>query len=115
MTERERRRLSEPFERDPLIAEAWRLKERFRDIYRAADRVEAERRLPAFLACVDRAGLPAFDAFANGIRLWQEELLAYFDEPTTNGYAEGITNKVKVINAVAKASPPSPPPASASS
>ncbi|MGZ6589247.1 MAG: ISL3 family transposase [Solirubrobacteraceae bacterium] len=107
--------MSEPFERDPLIAEAWRLKERFRDIYRAADRVEAERRLPAFLACVDRADLPAFDAFANGIRLWQEELLAYFDEPTTNGYAEGITNKVKVINAVAKASPPSPPPASASS
>jgi transposase len=25
------------------------------------------------------------------------ELLAYFDEPTTNGYAEGVINKVKVI------------------
>jgi transposase len=24
-------------------------------------------------------------------------LLAYFDEPTTNGYAEGSINKVKVI------------------
>jgi transposase len=23
--------------------------------------------------------------------------LAYFDEPTTNGYAEGVINKVKVI------------------
>ena len=43
------------------------------------------------------AGLPAFSAFAEGVRQWQEELLAYFDEPTTNGYAEGVINKVKVI------------------
>jgi transposase len=32
-----------------------------------------------------------------GIRSWQQELLAYFEEPTTNGYAEGVINKVKVI------------------
>jgi transposase len=97
LTERERRRLSELFERDPIIAEAWGLKEAFRDVYRAEDRADAERRLEAFLAAVDRARLPAFDAFAKGIRLWSEELLAYFDEPTTNGYAEGVINKVKVI------------------
>jgi transposase len=97
LTTRDRRRLSELFERDPIIAEAWGLKERFRDIYRADARVEAERRLEAFLAAVDRAGLPVFDAFAKGIRLWRDELLAYFDEPTTNGYAEGVINKVKVI------------------
>jgi transposase len=97
LSQRERRRLSELFEREPLIAEAWGLKESFRDIYRASDRVEAERRLDAFLGAVDRASLPAFDAFAKGIRIWREELLAYFDEPTTNGYAEGVINKVKVI------------------
>jgi transposase len=97
LTERERRRLADLFQRDPIIAEAWGLKERFRDIYRATDHAEAQRRLEAFLAAVDRAGLPAFDAFAKGIRLWQTKLLAYVDEPTTNGYAEGIINKVKVI------------------
>jgi len=97
LTGRERRRLAELFEREPLIAEAWGLKESFRDVYRAGDRAEAQRRLEAFLAAVDRACLPAFDAFAKGIRIWQAELLAYFDEPTTNGYAEGIINKVKVI------------------
>jgi transposase len=77
------RRLTELFEREPLIAEAWGLKESFRGISRAPDRVEAERRLEAFLGAVDRAGLPAFDAFAKGIHLWRDELLAYFDEPTT--------------------------------
>jgi transposase len=94
LTERERRRL---FEREPMIAEAWGLKEAFRAIYRAPDRDEAERRLERFLGAVDRAQLPAFSAFADGVRLWRQELLAYFDEPTTNGYAEGVINKVKVI------------------
>ena len=51
-----------------------------------------------FLAAVDRAGLPAFDAFATRRPLLaRSELLAYFEEPTTNGYAEGVINKVKVI------------------
>jgi transposase len=97
LTERERRRLCALFEREPLIAEAWGLQEAFRSIYRAQDRREAERRLHHFLAAVERAQLPAFTAFADGVRLWRAELLAYFDEPTTNGYAEGVINKVKVI------------------
>lgn len=93
----ERRRLVELFAVDPLLAEAWGLKEAFRDIYNAHDRPDAERRLDTFLTAVARAGLPSFDAFATGVRRWQPELLAYFDEPTTNGYAEGVINKVKVI------------------
>jgi transposase len=97
LTEREQRRLCQLFEHEPLIAEAWALKEAFRSIYRAEDRDEAEHRLDHFLAAVERAQLPAFTAFAEGIRLWRAELLAYFDDPTTNGYAEGVINKVKVI------------------
>jgi transposase len=115
LNQHERRRLAELFERDPILAEAWWLKETFRDVYRATDRADAERRLEAFLAAVDRAGLPAFDAFAKGIRIWQQELLAYFDEPTTNGYAEGVINEVKVIKRRAYGIPRSPPSASASS
>jgi transposase len=97
LTERDRRRLCALFERDPILAEAWGLKETFRSIYRAGDRAEAEDRLASFLSAVARAHLRPFDAFAKGIAQWHTELLAYFDEPTTNGYAEGVINKVKVI------------------
>ena len=97
LSERERRRLCGLFEREPLIAEAWGLKEAFRAIYRASGRAGAERRLARFLVAVERSGLEPFEVFAKGIVLWREELLAYFDEPTTNGYAEGVINKVKVI------------------
>jgi transposase len=36
-------------------------------------------------------------SFAHGLRKWRGEFLAYFDQHATNGYAEGITNKIKVI------------------
>lgn len=75
---------------DPLIAEAWGLKEAFRAVYEAADRPEAERRLDLFLAAVGRSGLTPFEAFAKGVGLWREELLAFFEGATTNGYAEGV-------------------------
>jgi transposase len=97
LTERDRRRLCELFEREPALAEAWGLKEAFRAVYAAHDRAEAARRLDSFLAACDRAQIPSFGAFAKGVRLWREEILAYFEEPTTNGYAEGVINKVKVI------------------
>jgi transposase len=54
-------------------------------------------RRACFLGAVERAQLPAFAPFAAGVRLWRAELLAYSDEPTTNAYAEGLHNKIKVI------------------
>jgi transposase len=97
LTARQRRQLCELFEREPLLAEAWGLKEAFRSIYRSPRRHEAERRLDASLATVDRAQIPPLAAFAEGVRQWREELLAYFEQPTTNRYAEGVINKAKVI------------------
>jgi transposase len=73
------------------------LKEALRAVYRAADRGEAERRLELFFAAVGRTALQPFEGYANGIASWREEILAYFDEPASNGYAEGVINKVKVI------------------
>lgn len=97
LSEQERRSLCELFQTEPVIAEAWGLKERFRAIYRSPNRAEAEQRLATFEAAVARAAIPSFTAFAHGLRGWREELLAYFDQPTTNGYAEGVINKIKVI------------------
>ncbi|KAA0265142.1 MAG: ISL3 family transposase [Acidobacteria bacterium] len=97
LSERQRRRLCELFAADPLIAEAWGLKEALRAVYAAVDRAEAELRLDLFFAAVGRSALQPFEAYAKGIASWREEILAYFDEPASNGYAEGVINKVKVI------------------
>jgi transposase len=93
LTEPDRRRLVELFAHEPLIAETWGLKEAFRAVYRAGNRSTAEQRLDAFLLAVGRARIPAFDAFVKSITSWRQELQASFDEPTTNGYAEGVSQQ----------------------
>lgn len=97
LNQRERGSLCALFEREPLLAEAWGLKEAFRSFYKAHGRADAEQRLQRFLVAVEHAHLRPSTAFAKGLTEWQTEMLAYFDEPTTNGYAEGIVNKVKLL------------------
>jgi transposase len=97
LTERQRRRLCDLFAHDPVIAEAWWLKEALRSVYAAESRAEAEWRLNRFAAAAARCGYQPFSAYLNGITPWREEILAYFDQPASNGYAEGVINKVKVI------------------
>jgi transposase len=97
LTGSQRRRLCELFAHDPVIAEAWWLKELLRSVYAATDRVEATQRLDRFFAAVARSSHQPFEAYVNGIGPWREEILAYFDQPASNGYAEGVINKVKVI------------------
>jgi transposase len=93
----ERRELSAIFEHEPLLAVAWGLKEAFRSIYKASNRRQAEQRLDHFLAWAQREQLQSFHRFAALVLRWRQELLAYFDDPATNGYAEGVTNKIKTI------------------
>jgi transposase len=97
LTERQRLRLCDLFAHDPVIAEAWGLKEALRAVYAAADRARAERQLDRFFAAVGRCALQPFEAYANGIAPWREEILACHDQPASNGYAEGVINKVKLI------------------
>jgi transposase len=97
LTEAQRRRLCDLFVEDPVIAESWWLKEALRSVYAANGRPQAEWRLDRFLAAARRSGYQSFNAYANGIEPWREEILAYFDQPASNGYAEGVINKVKVI------------------
>jgi transposase len=97
LTQRGRQRLCDIFAADPVIAEAWGLKEALRAVYAADDRYDAERALACFFATVERSGLRPFQSYAKGIAPWRQEILAYFDDPASNGYAEGVINKVKVI------------------
>jgi transposase len=97
LSESQRRRLFELFAHDPVIAEAWWLKELLRAVYAAGDRAEATLRLDRFFDAVAHSGHQPFEAYVNGIGPWREEILAYFDQPASNGYAEGVINKVKVI------------------
>ena len=85
------------FETLPEVGMAWMLKEQFALIYDAPDRVEAEKRLELWLDQITAAGIPEFLNIWRTLQWWREEILNYFDDRVTNAFAEGITNKIKVL------------------
>jgi transposase len=94
----ERTKLFATFELYPEIGLAWLLKEEFACIYEAHDRDEARRRLETWRDHVMVSGIGEFvHTWQRTLGAWQEQILNYFDDRVTNAFAEGITNKVKVI------------------
>jgi transposase len=100
LSEREQERLRAVFDMRPKIEVAWLMKEAFAAIYEAPDRAEAERRLEVWISNLDAADLPDLVAVWKQLERWREEILAYFDDRMTNAFAEGITNKIKVMKRV---------------
>jgi transposase len=97
LSDRERDSLGAIFELIPEIGVAWLLKEQFAAIYEASDRAEAERRLEVWIDHIIEADLPEFTNIWRTLQWWVEPILAYFDDRVTNAFAEGITNKIKVM------------------
>jgi transposase len=89
--------LAEAFTVHPQLHTAWELMWELRRVYDACDRAEAKRRLDHWHEHVANSEIAAFKPSSNDIRFWEEEILAHFDSGLTNAYAEGITNKIKVI------------------
>ncbi|MBV9040528.1 MAG: ISL3 family transposase [Acidimicrobiia bacterium] len=85
------------FSRHPKVAVAWVMKEAFAAIYEAHDRAEAARRLAVWEHNLGAAGLPELDAVWRTLQWWREPILAHFEDRQTNAFAEGVTNKVKVM------------------
>lgn len=82
----------------PELATAYRLYQDLRRLYREATADTAPALLARFYQDVERSGLLEFRGLVDGaFRIWEPEILAYFDARITNAYAEGITNKIKVI------------------
>ncbi len=97
LTDTEQATLAELFNTYPEISVAWHLKEAFAAIYQADNRTEAQRRLDMWIHHVEQANLIEFTNTWKNISRWTEPILAYFDDRQTNAYAEGITNKIKVL------------------
>ena len=83
----------------PELKTCYKLKEAFRTWYNTAlTRAEAEQALTDWLSQVAASGLKALAAFTKTIANWRERILNYFEGRHTNGFAEGINLKIKLIN-----------------
>ena len=96
LTDDERAQLEEIFDHHPEVGVAYQMKEAFSAIYDAPDRAEAARRLAAWEHNLNAAP-PELKAVWRTLEWWRDEILNYFPDQLTNAYAEGTTNKIKVL------------------
>lgn len=97
LPDHERTELFEIFAERPEVGIAWLLKEAFAAIYEADSRTEGERRLELWEHHMAQADIPELTNVWKTMQWWREEILAYLDDSQTNAYAEGVTNKIKVM------------------
>lgn len=77
----------------------YQMKEDFRDLFNQAhDRESAERLLNDWIARVEASSFRALKAFVKTLQNWKQAILNYFDGRHTNGFAEGVNLKIRLIH-----------------
>lgn len=99
LTADERQRLETMLAISPELKQCYELKEDFRHWFKASlDRLTADRQLTDWLTRVKASGLKALQAFTQTLLNWRERILNYFEGRHSNGFAEGVNLKIKLIN-----------------
>jgi transposase len=95
----ERQRLKAMLVASPELKLCYELKEDFRKWFNESpDRSTAEQNLTEWLARVDASEFKSLQVFTQTIANWRERILNYFDGRYSNGFAEGINLKIKLLN-----------------
>ena len=71
--------------------------EMLRDVYASADRHPAAVALADWYRWADADDVAEANRVARTLRVWEPELLAYFDDRLTNGATEGTNRIIKAV------------------
>ena len=94
LQEKEKQKLKEVSKVAPILERMHQLKEDFRKVFE--ENTNWEEGLFALTNWLKDAS-PYFPKSCGTIRRWIDEIIAYFDNRTTQGTVEGVNNKLKVI------------------
>lgn len=79
------------------LLKAYSLKEMYFEFMQANDSKEARKLLSKWVLYAGNSQIPSFVSCANTMSNWSNGILNSFDCPYTNGFTEGVNNKIKVI------------------
>ena len=96
LSEKQRFNLGMWLDNEPELAEAYRLKEAFYDIY-DLPKEQAQAAFDTFSASVPTTLKKDFAELTRLMKNWRAEILAYFDHPYTNAYTEAVNGLMKHI------------------
>jgi transposase len=99
LDEEDQASLEQALAASPELKACYQLKEDFRNWFNQSyDRQTAEQDLLVWIERVDASGFRALKSFVKTLRNWKEAILNYFDGRHTNGFAEGVNLKIRMIH-----------------
>jgi len=81
----------------PELCKLWQFKEEIRRIYKIPNSTLAKITFNSMLRRMKLSEYQSVKHWLKTLMRWQNEILAYFDNFTTNGYTEGVNTKLKTI------------------
>jgi len=82
----------------PELLACYLLKESFRALFNSNLSIEsATAKLDDWISQALATGFAAMNSFVNTLRNWRIAILNYFADRLSNGFAEGVNNKIKLI------------------
>ena len=98
LSDQEQDKLDQLYEASPELKQLHLLKEAFRDIFQTQqNRDDACEALAEWIDLVLASGQQKLDTFINTLENWADPILNYFNHRTTQGFVEGMNNKLKLI------------------
>jgi len=97
LTRKEKQKLADIQKNNARLYRAYLLKEAFAKALDYRQPKRAREALDEWLAWASRSKLPAFVQVARTIRKYKEGILAYIRDRLSNGFVEGINNKLRVV------------------
>lgn len=86
----------------PELNQAYVLKELFLDIINYTDYEHAENEFTEWINCCMNCGLEEFEMATKMIKNWLPYIVnSFIDKRFSNGFTEGLNNKIKVIKRIA--------------
>jgi len=99
LKDEERQKLDAMLAASPELKTCYELKEAFRSLFNQMLGVdEAEQALLEWVAKAETSGIKALAAFVNTLKNWWTQILNYFEGRHSNGFAEGVNLKIRMIN-----------------
>ena len=94
----EQEKLNIVYDTSPELKQVHLLKEDFRRIFEEEDDMEkASKALEDWISRVMDSGLKGLEKFLSTLNKWKASILNYFNGKVTNGFVEGMNNKIKLI------------------
>jgi transposase len=98
LTGEQRQQLDAMLAHAPELSACYLLKESFRMLFNSNLSIEsATAKLDDWITQALATGFTAFNSFVNTLNNWRTGILNYFADRLNNGFAEGVNNKIKLI------------------